>query len=145
MCSCGSRAGLSQSNSRSTRDRVETAPTLCAHCSPSRGTSSPVAMRLPGGVALRCRVSVPSRLTDCKRACRGSHSPKQPLLARSSTLPAKWCDTKVRVAIGAWHGVRLSRTASPVRAASDSRLGAGALYASLKVGSYSTSNSTVQL
>ena len=93
------------------------------------------------GVALQCRVSVPSRLTDCKQVGRGSHSPNRPLLARSSPLPAEGRDTKVRVAISAWHGLALPRTASPVRSASDSRSGVGALYAPLKQGWCSSSNS----
>ena len=98
-------------------------------------------MRLPGGVALQCPESVPSHLTDCKRVRDRPYTPKQPLLARSSPLSGEGCDPKVRVAISAGHGLSLSRTARAGQGASDSRLGAGALYASLKVGSYSTSNS----
>ena len=51
----------------------------------------------------------------------------------------------MRVAISVWHGLSLSRTASPVRAASDSRLGVGALYALLKVGWYTSSTSESKL
>ena len=90
-------------------------------------------MRLPGGVAFQCRKSVPSRLTDCKRVGKRPYSPKQPLLARSSPLHAEGGDTKLRVAISVRYRLSLSCTASPVRAASDNRLGVGAFYALLKV------------
>ena len=81
------RAGLSQSIRAATRGRVENRPARCAHCSPSRDTSSPVAMRPPGGVALHCRESVPGRLTDCKRVGERPYSSKLPLWARSSPSP----------------------------------------------------------
>ena len=114
-------------------------PFTCDHF---RGSvcSERVAVRLSGGVALHCRESVPSRLTDCKRVGKRPYSPKQPLLARSSPLHAEGGDTKLRVAISVRYRLSLSCTASPVRAASDNRLGVGALYALLKVGWYSSSN-----